>query len=54
MMRRRHVVRRCWNYCDKDGGGGSSVSDGEEIISPLEWHAALLAYLQLSNQIRFR
>ena len=59
MIRRRHVVRRCWNYYDKDGNSvgssvGSSMLDGEEIISPLEWHAALLAYLQLSNQIRVR
>ena len=45
--------------CEKGGESivepsvtGESVSN--ESITPLEWHAALLAYIQLSNQIRER
>lgn len=40
----------------EDGNVNSSIADSvsDDVITPLEWHAALLAYIQLSNQIRER
>ena len=50
------------NFCNKYEFRNQEQSDFESItesistdpITPLEWHAALLAYIQLSNQIRER
>ena len=66
MKRRRHIVKRSVsNNRGRDreecGGQGTDNTErddaqdaDEQIISPLEWHAALLAYWQLCNQIRVR
>jgi len=63
MKRRRHIVKRSVNGSNRgdkcrDGQGTDNTqrddqeADIEQIISPLEWHASLLAYWQLCNQIR--
>ena len=61
MKRRRNIVKRsvsCRNRAVDDNVQTEDEQSGQEadeqIISPLEWHASLLAYWQLCNQIRER
>ena len=62
MKRRRNIVKRSVSSSNRavddnlqtDEQNSKEVDDQEADISPLEWHAALLAYWQLCNQIRER
>jgi len=58
MKRRRHIVKRSISSSSRADNlqtdEQNSKEADEQIISPLEWHAALLAYWQLCNQIRER